>query len=153
MEHEVEGVVYITLELIIAAIVIGAIAVCAFLGGKMTINKELNTSYEENIQSKTQLYYYDNKMVSGSDSLELMLTYTKNYTYIFIFYDASGNEADRKEVSYEKELESGDYKEFWSEKSLRNVVNGYEKSKFVANIIKDESSGVIQGVKFEYTPT
>ena len=149
MERELDNIIHIAIELILSAAIITAIACCAVLGNKMMaykLNDDGNKAYMQDI---ADLYYYNNKVVTGSDIMELMLTYTRDYSYWINYYDAAGNIAESVEISKNKESESGSYMDYWSEKSLREFIAGHEKTKYTANIVRYSGGNGIAGVQFD----
>lgn len=149
MEREIDTIIHIAIELMLCALLISAIACCAILGNKMLAHKLYDDGNEAYMQDIADLYYYNNKVVTGSDILELMLTYTRDYSYWINYYDASGNVVDSIEISKSKESLTGDYREYWSEKSLREFMNGHEKTKYTANIVRYSGGNGVAGVQFD----
>ena len=152
MEREVEVSIFLSVELILTSILLGFIVVLALIGTNMANNKNLNDSYNMTIQANSKLYYYNNKIITGSDAIELMLTYTQTYDYIYIIYDSVGNVSSRIEISRAEEEKSGDFEHYWSEQSLRDTLKGYEDKPFIANVIQDKATGESKAIQFEYKP-
>ena len=74
---------------------------------------------------------------------------TTQELYGAFYYDASGNVVESIEISKSKESLNGDYREYWSEKSLREFMNGHEKTKYTANIVRYSGGNGVAGVQFD----
>ena len=147
MEREIDDIVRLALELIMCALVVGAVALCAIAGNTLYFNKQLKDGNNAHLSQAAELYYYNNKVVTGSNAIELMLTHTRDYRYTFNYYDASGNLIDSVEIS--RKYEGGNYQDYWSVESISSKLKGLEKSKFSATLDMYSGNSGIAGVIFD----
>ena len=96
------------------------------------------------------LYWYDNRIVTASDAVMAMMSYPMQYDFIIEFRAPDGNLIERREKTVANQLENGDYREYWSETSIREMVKGYELANFKSEIITNASKQSVVGLLFTY---
>lgn len=150
MEEEVSDVVKISIELSLTAIVLSVIVVFGILSNVAYSDKRVIDSSTAYMNDLGDLYYYNDKIVTASDALELMMTYPMQYDYIFEFCDVNGAVYETRERRREKQMETGDYREYWSESSLRSMIDGYEKDRFNSELVRNVDGQSVGAIKFTY---
>ena len=81
MERGVTDVLQIALELVLCSLLLGAIVLCTISGRTLQTVKANSDDAYTIVANKADLYYYDNRMVTTSDIIELILTNTNKYEY------------------------------------------------------------------------
>ena len=154
MENELDTSLHIAIELILCALIIGAVGICCTVGFKAYYNKVNTDSINAVTAEKAELFYYDNKVVSGSDALELILKNTRNYSYWFEKY-AGGNLVESLEISTDLESVAPadydgtwSYTVYWSEMNIRKLLSNKTRNKYQSVIVYDDSGNSIMGLKF-----
>jgi hypothetical protein len=161
MDREIEGVVRILLELIVCSIVIGVIAVAGSLGIKMYNTREEKVDSKEVLQESTELFRYNNSIITGSDVMELILTYTDTYTYhivttakkdIYITNkDISGNEYTLPSYIKSNSSNSKAFMDYWTEarltKLFRQTISNFNTSNIKSTVVYNIDGSISSGVK------
>ena len=106
MEREVNDSVYIAFQLLLCALIIGAIAVSLFIGKSLVNAKQRDEIGVSMQQDNSQFYSYLNSTISGSDIVDLMVTYAKIYDFVVV-----GGNSNNVNVLYTK-FEETDIEEF-----------------------------------------
>ena len=106
MEQEVKESVYIGYQLMLCALVLGAIAVCLYIGKGLINSKQRDDIGIQVQQENAEFYSYLNSTVESSDIVDLMLNYAKIYDFVIV----SGNSTNVK-IEYTK-LKNADINEF-----------------------------------------
>ena len=155
MDTEINSITHLALELIICALIIGAVGICYVLGYGMYYDKMRIDSQTSVTESLADFYYFDDRIVTGSDALELIMRQTRNYKYVFEIY-AGDTIVNSVEISTKNEdtAPSGyspstwTYRDYWSEKHIRDLLQNFIQEKYTATLIYDSSNSYIQGVLF-----
>ncbi|MBR1453186.1 MAG: hypothetical protein IJ593_00855 [Lachnospiraceae bacterium] len=155
MEREIEDVVKIAIEAILAALVIATVALCATLGNRIYLTNDRAKSTASQAESKAALYYYDSKNVSYSDAIELITTYTDTYSYEFHTAKTSSpedkvtyiNKSTFKAYARDNE-DKQKYKDYWTESNVITMTKSYDYGKPLRSELIVDNSGTITGVKF-----
>ena len=151
MERGVTDVLQIALELVLCSLLLGAIVLCTISGRTLqTVNANSDDAYTI-VANKADLYYYDNRMVTTSDIIELILTNTNKYEYEINIVDAGGNITETREFSVADALANHKSKGYWSEENVGQFVKGLENCKFVSVLRCAPGSNDVDGVLFYYT--
>lgn len=108
MEQEVKESVYIGYQLMLCALVIGAIASFLFIGRELINNKQRDDVGRHVQEANAEFYGYLNSNIESSDIVDLMLNYAKIYDFVIV----SGNSTTTK-IEYTK-LKTADINEFKS---------------------------------------
>lgn len=150
MENEVSDYIKISAELIITALILTTIVGFASIGYATADYKSRSETAAEYMNDLTDLYWYNDRVVTASDALELMMTYPGKYDYYFEYRAPDGNLIESRSRVRDEQLDSGDATTYWSEKSLRSMIDGYEKSSFNSELIKNPDGYSIGAIKFTY---
>lgn len=161
MEQSINGIVKIAIELIICALVLGAIAACGTLGNSVYYQRKAYEGEIDYLESKSELFYYDNKMVSGADIIELMLTHTGNYSYYIRYYNTGGalSEEFKFDAVTERKYTKNKNKDdppFWSYSHIYGVLSDgddgveFQKRKFKSTLVRDPGNSYISAIVLEY---
>lgn len=148
MENELGQAVEIIMDLIITALLIGVIATFAFVSYRGYNIKLQHEAIGEMIRVKTDLYEFDNKIVSGYDVLDAICTYVRLYKFEVVMYN------DVYTISAENESDTDRYGDryglrLWSDSHIRSeVLRDNIFSNFKSELLKDSSGEVILGVRF-----
>lgn len=155
MDKELDYLTRFALELILCALILGVCA-AAGIAGRRAYESKLNKETEvANLKDFSTLYYYNDRIVTGNDIIELLMEHPKEYQYYVIIDGKS--EDDLRQMQFTKASEKSylndiknDYKGFWSEKRIRDAFKGYENLKFKANLVRVSGANDITGVQFVY---
>lgn len=151
MERGVTDVLHIALELVLCSLLLGAIVLCTISGRTLQTVKANSDDAYTIVANKADLYYYDNRMVTTSDIIELILTNTNKYEYEINIVDAGGNITETREFSVADALANHKSKGYWSEENVGQFVKGLENCKFVSVLRCAPGSNDVDGVLFYYT--
>lgn len=151
MERGVTDVLQIALELVLCSLLLGAIVLCTISGRTLQTVKANSDDAYTIVANKADLYYYDNRMVTTSDIIELILTNTNKYEYEINIVDAGGNITETREFSAADALANNKSKGYWSEENVGQFVKGLENCKFVSVLRCAPGSNDVDGVLFYYT--
>lgn len=150
MENEVSDSIRIAVELIITALLLTMIALFGFVSNRAVDDKARADSAAEYMNEITDLYWYDDRVVTASDAMELMMTYPGQYNYYFEYRGPDGTAFDERSREIEKQSDAGDVREYWSESSLREMIDGFEKSSFTSTLIRNPDGQSVGGILFVY---
>lgn len=150
MDREVESVVMITIEVLLCSLVISIIGVFANYGYQAYNTREFRLSEKKNMESLAELYYYNGRTVSYSDAMELILTHTRDYEYVFEIYNSSNVKDNTLSITIAKGNEAGNTSLYWSEDNLKQLFEskGYSELTFSSTLIRGVDGSSIKGVKF-----
>lgn len=150
MESEIDSTIKICIEVIIASLLIGMVALLGSLSYSAYNGATIEKSTSDYLEAKSKLYYYDNREVSGSDIAEAILTHSRTYDYYIKVYDGLGELLEERQMKKGDEHKEGydDYRDFWSEARVRTFVKGLEQSKFVATLVPDKYNSGIEAILF-----
>ena len=158
MDREIEYTTKLAIEVMLCAMIIFACGFFGSLSRTAYINRANEKVYQEYVENMANLYYYNDKIVHGSDIVELILSHPREYDYYF--YDSSnklvGSLTAAGETAYSSTYE--DHLYYWSESSIRKAGDtargdsaqrylGDEQS-FHAVLVRDTIDYKIKGVKF-----
>lgn len=150
MENEVSDSIRIAVELIITALLLTMIVLFGFVSNRAVDDKARADSAAEYMNEITDLYWYDDRVVTASDAMELMMTYPGQYNYYFEYRGPDGTAFDERSREIEKQSDTGDVREYWSESSLREMIDGFEKSSFTSTLIRNPDGQSVGGILFVY---
>lgn len=150
MEHEVSSTIRISVELILTALIIAIIALFSVFGYQAYANKQIKNDQSSYMEDICNLYWYDDRIVTASDAVMAMMSYPMQYDFIIEFRAPDGNLIERRERTVANQLENGDYREYWSETSIREMVKGYELANFKSEIITNARKQSVVGLLFTY---
>ena len=150
MENEVSDSIRIAVELIITALLLTMIVLFGFVSNRAVDDKDRADSAAEYMNEITDLYWYDDRVVTASDAMELMMTYPGQYNYYFEYRGPDGTAFDERSREIEKQSDAGDIREYWSESSLREMIDGFEKSSFTSTLIRNPDGQSVGGILFVY---
>lgn len=150
MENEVSDSIRIAVELIITALLLTMIVLFGFVSNRAVDDKARADSAAEYMNEITDLYWYDDRVVTASDAMELMMTYPGQYNYYFEYRGPDGTTFDERSREIEKQSDAGDIREYWSESSLREMIDGFEKSSFTSTLIRNPDGQSVGGILFVY---
>lgn len=153
MHREIEYTTSLALELILCGLLLAVCAVCAMMGNKVYATKLEDKGKTSQMQDMAELFYYNNKIVSDSDAMELILTHTRDYEYWFCEpTDFNADHATKMNKTNERIFSTSAEKqrEYWSEGNVRKIMNTVAPgtTKYNAYLIRRTSSSGIVGVKF-----
>ena len=160
----------------ICSIIILIIGVFSIYSYEVYDAHDKKTAETANTEELARLYYYNNRSVTFSDAMELILTYTDNYTYTFCRYDsASGSYTDAviigkvdnkrnflkytpwydivgnaPSIAYTYDVhDTHDYRLYWTESSIKSYLENYMDSKFNATIELGVDRHNVENIVFE----
>ena len=148
MHEQVNRTIKISIDVIIVSLIITLVASFSYLSHRGYRNKLDNIESRELIRAKLHFYRFDDRIVSGSDIVDVILGNVRLYSFeirtrngTFVISHANENTLDGNGVMYGLRL--------WSMEYIAGVVLGgnifYE---FHASLIRDQYSGEVKGVRF-----
>ena len=78
------------------------------------------------------------------------MTYPGQYNYYFEYRGPDGTAFDERSREIEKQSDAGDVREYWSVSSLREMIDGFEKSSFTSTLISKPDGQSVGGILFVY---
>ena len=154
MEQPISEYIKISVELILTALLLTFIIRYASLSDR-AYNLNYTEDYSNSVLgSHATLYMYDNKIITASDAIELMYSYPLDYEYEIRFLDSNGNEI--KPTVYKSkanQIETGKYKDYWSDVELASIFKGYEYEQFKSQLVRFDGTDIVKTVVFTYSST
>ena len=151
MEKEIGYAAHLVLEIIVAALLLAIAAPLCVLSYRAYGVKLQEEGATANVQAMATLSGYNNKAVHYDDALELILTNTRNYEYVFT--TESGDPADTVTISKDKERIWGSTNninslEYWNYSNILQMTDSYSDANMTATLIKSADGLQILGVQF-----
>lgn len=151
MEREIGYAAHLTIEIIVAALLLAIATPLCVLSYRAYGVKLQEDGAVANVQAMAKLSGYNNKEVHYEDALELILTNTRNYEYVFT--TASGDPGDTVTISKEKERIWGSTNntnslEYWNYANLLQMTDSYSDANMTATLIKSADGLQVIGVQF-----
>lgn len=144
MERELSETIKICIELIVIASVIAVVAVFSRLTYSAETMIDQAKAAEANVADEAELYYYNNKVVSGADVVDCILKYPRTYDFKVTIGDTTYT------FDYATEKSSKLGLELWTENYILTVVTPNDLLKsFKSEIIRDSTGYSVIGVAFE----
>lgn len=144
MQREISEGVKLAFEIIMAAAIIGIVAMFGFIAHKSELIVENDRMTKVYMQGASQLYYYNNKVVKGSDVVDCIVTYPRTYIFKIVIGDTTYN------FDHATEIASGEGLNLWSLDYIGTIIKATEmNNSFKSEFILNDTGDVIEGIRFE----
>ena len=144
MDEEVGYVIRLALEVMICSMVIWA---CLFFGRmskQVYINRQNDEVIQDTITSRCELFYFDSKIVSSSDVVEMILTYPGQYK-ITLVQNGTSKVLDPNSTSAKN-----NYKNYYSQNNIMQFVglnSNQQTEYYYSTLVRDNYSKAITEVR------
>lgn len=148
MNEQISESFNISITLAITAIVIGIISTFGYIGKEMYRSKLMQNSANIMMEAKYELYDYDNRIVKGSDVINVIVENVRIYD--FKIKTSRGTYNISSSAENEKDIYGEIYgKKIWQDDYIRkNILGGILFSDFSSKLIRNETQDIIIGVEF-----
>lgn len=161
MDEEINGMIHLSMEILLCALLLSCIVILGGAGHRLYANKVDHNGQTDYMYAKSDLFHYDDKIVTGSDIMELILTRRDELVYWVINdYDSIGTDdwlyhgplAGNTEIAYAIDMDNDgnpDFTKFdyvayidgerykWSEDTIRKNLGDISTVKYRATIVSD----------------
>ena len=151
MEREVSFAVKLIIEMFVAAMIITIVVPMCVLSYKAYGIKLQDDGHRIKMETMAELYNYNNKQVSYYDAMELIMTHTRTYDYIFT--SGTGGVGSTVILNTEAEQQYGmdndvNSLEFWDYSNILEMTDAYSDAPLTATLITSVDGEQILGVRF-----
>lgn len=145
MDREISEVYKLAIDLILTATVLGIVISFAFVSHTAFSLKNQQDSTNINIQKYSELYEYDNKIVNGSDVVDIILLYTRVYDF-----EIKDGPNDKNPIKFDRiaEEDTGLGLMLWERKNIVDTLGGDIGSDFKSKINFDDTGTYVIGITF-----
>ncbi len=148
MEKEIGLAYKIAIELIITSVVLGVVVAFTLVSNDMYSLKTRQDTTTVNMRNYAELYEYDDKVVTGSDIVDIVLLYSRVYDFNI--------ETDHETINFnsvaERDIDSYTGKPYgislWSREVINRKLGTFINSKFTSKINLDDTGTYVIGITF-----
>lgn len=144
MHREISESIKMAFEIALIAMVIAVIAAFGYLAhmGEVIIDRDkMAKTYME---AASELYYYNDKIVKGSDVVDCIVTYPRTYKFEIVIGDTTYRFDHATEIASDEGLN------LWSIEYISTIITSSDmNNSFTSKFIKNETGDVIEGIRFE----
>lgn len=149
MEKELGLVYRLAIDALLTAVIMGVVLSFTVVANDAINTKNRLDEASANISKYSQLYEFDDKIVNGSDVVDIILTYARIYDFV-IELDGRTIEFSRNAENETNSLTGRPYGiTLWSRENINRRIGTNVSSRFVSTIMLDESAVNIIGIKFK----
>lgn len=142
MEREVHEALRLGIDLVITATIISIIATFTFLSYSTYAIKNRQDSVRVNTETYSELYEYNNRAVSGSDVVDIIITYARVFDFEV---DINGRIVTFDGVS---ESKNNIGVKLWSKDNITRELGDSVNGKFKSELLKSSDGELILGLRF-----
>lgn len=139
MDGEVKESIKIGIELIISATVIAVIASALWLGHSLISIRTIENASTVLLEEQANLYKYSNTEITGSDVVDLMVTYARVYDFVVV--DKAGNSVNKIVTRT-----TANKIEDWTAESINSSMESYLYNKYNMRQLLTIDGGSIQAL-------
>lgn len=145
MMDEISRSIEISTETIISSILIGVIALFGFLSYSLYGVRMEYVAAKDIMESKYNLYEYDNKLIHGYDIIDLVLKNARVYEYRVILNNG-------RTYILNTDMESIYGKSIWTGNYIKYSILGDSlNDSFISKVIRDSRNDVVKYIEFRET--
>ena len=148
MEKEVSLAYKIAIDLILTAVVLGIVVAFTIVSHDVYNLKLRQDTTTINIRNYAELYEYNDKIVSGSDIVDIILLYARVYDFKIdtdtetIYFDSTAE----SEINSQTGLIYG--LDLWSKETINRKLGTFINDSFKSEIELDDTGTYVVGITF-----
>lgn len=144
MHREISESIKIAFEIALIAMVIAVVASFGYMAHVGEVISDRDRMAENYMQAASELYYYNDKIVKGSDVVDCIVTYPRTYIFEVVIGDTTYRFDHATEISSDEGLN------LWSLDYIGTIITSSDMgNSFTSKFIKNETGDVIRGIRFE----
>ena len=149
MDREVNLGFRMAMEIMLAGMVLWVIVLFTQVSKTTYITRENNRVLKINTEAYAQLYEYNSRSVTGSDVVDAIIMFARNYDFEVILSGGDTlkfNLDEENSINWQTGERYGD--SLWSKEVIAELMGTDITSNFQSEIIRDTSNTYIIGLKF-----
>lgn len=144
MHREISESLKLGVEIALTAVIIAVVAAFGYMSHVGEIIVDRHDMAKTYMAAASELYYYNDKIVKGSDVVDCILTYPRTYVFEVVMGDTTYT------FDHDTEVSSGEGLNLWSIEYISTVISGSDmNNSFTSKFIKNDTGDIIEGIRFE----